>query len=212
MALKKKQPPREPDKSASEYYKLNVTAVEDLVTADVTNSPKVDKKELRKYQSGPRINVADWVKAVFLKVWLGGMACFFFLWGLGTYLPSWLDQLFVLGLALGFIKDLIENSIFRFWAKTPGANDHWMMFPKKNFLFLPFNVLYAYLLLFCVVKTYDTINAVLIGVTGAEGTVPLGVGPILFGLFAAGWDLLFIALKRLGQRMLRDAKESAGRG
>ena len=212
MALKKKQPPREPDKSALEYYKLNVTAVEDLVTADVTNSPKVDKKELRKYQSGPRINVADWVKAVFLKVWLGGMACFFFLWGLGTYLPSWLDQLFVLGLALGFIKDLIENSIFRFWAKTPGANDHWMMFPKKNFLFLPFNVLYAYLLLFCVVKTYDTINAVLIGVTGAEGTVPLGVGPILFGLFAAGWDLLFIALKRLGQRMLRDAKESAGRG
>ena len=212
MALKNKQPPREPDKSASEYYKLNVTAVEDLVTADVTNSPKVDKKELRKYQSGPRVNVADWVKAVFLKAWLGGMACFFFLWGLGTYLPSWLDQLFVLGLALGFIKDLIENSIFRFWAKTPGANDHWMMFPKKNFLFLPFNVLYAYLLLFCVVKTYDTINAVLIGVTGAEGTVPLGVGPILFGLFAAGWELLFIALKRLGQRMLRDAKESAGRG
>ena len=109
------------------------------------------------------------------------------------------------------MTDLIENSIFRFYAKTPGANDRWMMFPKKNFLFLPFNVLYAYLLLFCVVKTYDTINAVLIGVTGAEGTVPLGVGPILFGLFAAGWDLLFIALKRLGQRMLRDAKESAGR-
>ena len=207
----KKKPHREPDRAASEYYKLNKQAVEDLVTADVSNSPKVDPKELRKYRSHPNVSVADWVKAVLLKAWIGGMVCFFFLWGLGTYFSNWLDQLFVLGLALGFAIDLIENSIFRFWAKTPGGSDRWMMFPKKNFLYLPLNVLYAFLLLFCVVKTYDTINLALIAMTGAENTVPLGVGPILFGLFTAGWDLLFLGLKRLAKRVLADAKASAGK-
>ena len=209
MAGKKKQQ-RESDRSASEYYKLNTKAVNDLVTADVSNSPKVDEKELRKYRSHASLHVSDTLKVLFLKWWVAGMVCFFFYWGLGTYLSAQLDQLFVLGIALGMIKDLIENSVIRFWAKTPGANDRWMMFPKKNFYYLPLNVLYAFLLLSCVVMTYNVINTLWIAASGAVDTVPLGVGPILFGLFTMGWDLLFLFLKRTAGQILRDAKKKAG--
>ena len=204
--------PPEEKKSAAEYYKLNLKAVDDLVSADASNSPRVSEAELRKYRSGPRLRMADWLKAVLLKVWFAGSVCFFFLWGLGTYIGNQLDQLFVLGLALGAVTDLLTNNVYRFYAKTPGANDRWMMFPKKGFASLPLNILYAYLLLFCVVMTYQAVNAGIIAMTGARDTVPLGVGPILFGAFTAGWDLLFLAMKRTAGRIVADAKKKAGNG
>ena len=200
---------REEEKSAADYYKLNTRAVDDLVSASKENAPPVSAAELRKYRSGPRIKVADWVKAVLLKAWFAGMVCFFFLWGLGTYVSDQLDMLVIVGLALGFVKDLLENPIFRFYAKTPGGNDRWMMFPQKRYISLPLNVLYAFLLLFCVVTTYNGINGLLLMGSTARDNIPLGVGPILFGLFTMGWDMLFIGMKRLFKRILADAKNSA---
>ena len=41
--------------------------------------------------------------------------------------------------------------------------------------------------------------------TGAADTVPLGVEPILFGTFYMGFDMLFIGMKHLLQRIYRDA-------
>ena len=38
-------------------------------------------------------------------------------------------------------------------------------------------VLYALLLVFCVVTTYNAVNAAIIGVTGAKESLPLGVEP-----------------------------------
>ena len=147
-----------------------------------------------------------------LKTWFAGMVCFFFLWGLGTYVSSQLDLLFIVGVALGFVTDLMTNNIFRFYAKTPGANDRWMMFPKKKYVSLPLNVLYAFLLLFCVVTTYNVINAVCLSVTGAQDTLPLGVEPILFGVFTMGWDVLFLQIKRLARKIVADARQSARSG
>ena len=140
MARKQKNPPREPDRSAADYYRLNLKAVDDLVTADESNSPKVSEKELRKYRSGPKVKLSDTLKALLIKFWFNGATCFFFLWGLGAYLHSWLDQMVVLALALGAVNDLLTNNVFRFYAKTPGGNDRWMMFPQKAFYTLPLNV------------------------------------------------------------------------
>lgn len=205
----KRRDKREEDKSAAEYYRLNTKAVDDLVSATKENSPPVSKEELRKYQSGPRIKMAEWVKAALLKAWFAGMVCFFFLWGLGTYVADQLDMLFIVGLALGFVMDLLENPIFRFYAKTPGGNDRWMMFPMKRYLSLPLNVLYGFLLLLCVVTTYNVINGLILSVTQARDTIPLGVEPILFGVFTMGWDMLFLGMKRLFKRIFADAKTSA---
>ena len=84
-----------------------------------------------------------------------------------------------------------------------------MMIPPKKFISLPLNVLYAFVLVFCVVQTYNAVNAVIAAMTHGSGTAALGVGPILFGLFAMGWDMLFIGAKRLFKRILADAKSSA---
>jgi hypothetical protein len=209
MARKQKNPPKEAPKTPADYYKLNLKAVDDLVTADESNSPRVSEAELRKYRSGPKIRLSDTLKALLIKFWFNGATCFFFLWGLGTYLHSWLDQMVVLALALGAVNDLLTNNVFRFYAKTPGGNDRWMMFPQKAFYTLPLNVIYAVVLLVLVVMTYSAVNAAIIGITGAVGTVPLGVGPILFGVFTTAWDTLLIKLKHTAQSVLADARRAS---
>ena len=207
MAKRKRQPEKEAEKTLSEYYRLNTQAVDDLVTADESNSPQVSAAELRKYRSGPRVSLADWAKALLIKCWFAGAVCFFFLWGLGMYVTDYWDQMLVLGVALGIVTDLLTNNLFRFYAKTPGANDRWMMFPQKKFITLFLNVLYAFLVLACVVMTYQAINALLVALTGARDTVPLGVGPILFGVFVTAWDQLFITMKRTLIKIFRDARK-----
>ena len=209
MAKKGRKPAPEPHKTASDYYSLNTKAVEDLVSADVTNSPKVSEAELRRYRSGPKIRLADWMKAVLLKWWFAGAVCFFFLWGLGTVVPNRENQLIIVGLALGAVTDLFTNNIFRFYARTPGENDRWMMFPRNSFSTLPLNIVYGYVILFLVVLTYNAVNAFLIAATGVQDKIPLGVGPILFGLLCTGWDLLLLAAKRMLMRIVRDAKRRA---
>lgn len=209
MARKHKNPPSQPDRSAADYYRLNLKAVDDLVTADESNSPKVSEAELRRYRSGPKVRLSETVKALLIKFWFNGATCFFFLWGLGTYLHSWLDQMVVLALALGAVNDLLTNNVFRFYAKTPGGNDRWMMFPQKAFYTLPLNVIYAGLLLFLVMVTYSAVNAAIVAVSGAAGTVPLGVEPILFGVFTTAWDTLLIKIKHTAQSVLADARRAS---
>ena len=208
---KKKHParPEKEERSAADYYRLNTKAVDDLVNATAENSPPVSREELKKYRAGGKLKIADWLKAVLIKAWFGGVVCYFVVWGLGIYVHDQLDLLLIAGIALGFVTDLITNNIFRFIAKPSGANDRWMMFPKKNYIFLPLNVLYALLLVFCVVTTYNAVNAAIIGVTGAKESLPLGVEPILFGTFTMAWDMLFLGFKRLGGRMVNDAKTAA---
>lgn len=209
MARKKQPPQGDERRSAADYYKLNVKAVDDLVTADVSNSPKVSEAELRKYRSGPKLLLSEWAKALLIKAWFAGATCFFFLWGLGVYLNHWLDQLVVVGLALGVVTDVLTNNVFRFYAKTPGGNDRWMMFPKKGFVTLPLNILYAFVLLFLVVTTYNVINMAIMNIFSIRDSMPLGVEPVLFGVFITAWDTLLIKIKHTALSVFADAKRSA---
>lgn len=195
---------RAPIEKQTDYYKLKTQAVDDLVNANEENSPEVSEEELRAYRSGPKLRVADWVKVLFIKAWFPGAVCFFFIWGLGGYLSDLLDTLFVTGAALGMVTDLLTNNVLRFFEKTSGANDRWMMFPRKGYMSFPLNILYAYLVLFLVFVLYNLINLVLIQITGAGGdTVPLGVEPVLFGLFYMGFDTLLIEIKHSVARLFR---------
>ena len=203
--MARKKPAKEPDRSAAEYYRLNTKAVDDLVTADVSNIPKVSRKELDKYRSGPKIHLSDWVKVILVKWWFAGAVCFFFLWGLGTVVPNRENQLIITGLGLGFVTDLLVNKIFRYYEKTPGGNNRWMMVTKKGFISLPLNVIYAFVLLACIVGTYNAVNAVWLAASGQQDTIPVGVGPILFGLFATVWDLIFLGMKQMLKRIISDA-------
>lgn len=212
MARNKKNTPlRSPEqlREISDYYKLNTKAVDDLVTANAENAPEVSKEELEKYRSKSGLHLPRWLKVVLLKAWFAGAACFFIFWGLGIYLTNLLDMMLVFGISLGLVTDLLVNNVLRFLATVPGENDSWMMFPQKGMIAFFLNILYAFVLLFCVYAFYQVINTVIVSVTGRTDTVPLGVEPVLFGLFYMGFDLLFVGMKHLGRRILADAMASA---
>lgn len=207
MAGKNRRPAPEKERTAAEYYRLNTRAVEDLAGATPENSPKVSEQELRKYRSGPKIHLKGWIKAVLIKWWFAGAVCFFFYWGLGLAVQNQENQLLILGLGLGFVTDLLVNNIFRYYEKTPGGNDRWMMFGRKGFVSLPLNILYGFVLLALVVMTYNTINSAVAVSTGKTEEVALGVEPVLFGLFTLGWDLLLLQVKKVFRRIIEDAKK-----
>lgn len=209
----KKQQPRNPEweKDTSAYYRLKKQAVEDLVTANEENSPPVSPAELKKYRSGPKVKMSDRVKAILIKLWIAGMICYFFIWGISTIALNPWDQLLVIGIALGVATNLMTNNIYRFIAKTPGAYDRWMMFPGKKIYFLPLDVVYAILLTACTIMTYNGINLLAAGGAEQAGSV-LGVEPILFGIFVTAWDLLFLGCKHLAKRILADAKQKVSAG
>ena len=193
----RKYTPDEP-RDAADYYRLNHQAVDDLVNATPENSPKVSEKELRKYRSGPKIRLRDWMKVVLIKWWFGGAVCFFFYWGLGMVVHSMENQLLILGAALGMITNLLTNNVLRFWRGAPG---------------LLLDVLYGFVILGCIVATYQGLNRLLISLTGAAAdSVPLGVEPILFGALAMGWDFLWIGIRRTAGKILADAKSKGQPG
>ena len=192
------------------YYELKTKAVDDLVNADESNSPEVSREELNRYRSGPKLQVADWVKLLFIKGWFAGAVCYFFVWGLGNSVADQWDLLFVTGFALGAVTDLLTNPVLRFFERNPGDHSRWMMFPKKGFITLPLNIVYGYVILLFVFMIYTTVNAVAVRITGNTEQIVLGVEPFLFGVFCLGVDLLLLQGKHLVLRIIGDAaKKSA---
>ena len=85
------------------------------------------------------------------------------------------------------------------------------MVARKSFSSLFLNIIYAYALLFLVYILYNIINLAIIHLTGMAGDqVPLGVEPVLFGLFYLGFDLLLLQVKRiLGHAFRGGARKTA---
>ena len=192
------------------YYELKTKAVDDLVNADESNSPEVSREELNRYRSGPKLQVADWVKLLFIKGWFAGAVCYFFVWGLGNSVADQWDLLFVTGFALGAVTDLLTNPVLRFFERNPGDHSRWMMFPRKGFITLPLNIVYGYVVLIFVFMIYSAVNTVAARITGDWEMVALGVEPFLFGVFCLGVDLLLLQGKHLALRIIGDAaKKSA---
>ena len=193
-----------------DLYRIKTEAVEDLVNANKENTPSYSEEELKKYRSKSRLNINPVFKALFIKFWFSGVVCYFFIWGLGMYIPSNLDLYFVTAIGMGFVKDILENNLYRFVANPEGSNDRWMMFPKKSYMSLVFNVLYAILVTGCVYFTYQGINFV--GTSGNNDRVVFGVEPIFFGIFNMGFELLFLWMKHMAVRIIADAKKKVEGG
>ena len=193
-----------------DLYRIKAEAVEDLVNANKENTPSYSEEELKKYRSKSRLNINPVFKALFIKFWFSGVVCYFFIWGLGMYIPSNLDLYFVTAIGMGFVKDILENNLYRFVANPEGSNDRWMMFPKKSYMSLVFNVLYAILVTGCVYFTYQGINFV--GTSGNNDRFVFGVEPIFFGIFYMGFELLFLWMKHMAVRIIADAKKKVEGG
>lgn len=194
----------------NEEYRVKKEAVEALASANKDNTPQYSEEELKKYRSKSKFRIHPTLKALFIKFWFSGVVCYFFIWGLGIYIPSTLDLFVVTAVAMGFVKDILENNTLRFIASPKGSFDKWMMFPKKSYMSLVLNVLYAIVVTLCVWLTYKGINWV--GTSGAEDRVVLGVEPMFFGVIYLLFDLLFIWMKVMGGRILQDAKKKVEGG
>ena len=199
--------------SQNEHYNLKKDAVDRLVNAH--NSPEsLESLGLdpgKKYRSGGFLDkIPSWLKAVFIKFWFNGAVCYFILWGLGLFIANFENMIIILALVLGMVTDILVNNAFRFFAAVDGANDKWMMFPKKKLVNLFFNVIYALAILLMVVWLYNTVNGVINVIKETEGIVYLGVEPIFFGLFYVLFDLCFIGMKNLVGSIVRDAKKKNG--
>ena len=191
------------------YYDLKTDAVDRLVNANEQNSPEVSDKEIEKISGRKRFSIPNIIKVLLIKWWFSGAICFFFYFGLGTYLKDTLDQMFVLGAAMGILTDLLTNHMLTFIEKTERQNDCYKMVTVRKFWSLFLNIPYAFVILACVVYLYNLINVLVINVKGIEDTVALPVEPVLFGLFWLGFDLLFIGMKRLLTSIFRDAAKTA---
>ncbi len=215
MDKKKKDAEESP---ATRNYELKSDAVDDLVNADSEEVPEYSQEELDKYRSKSRLRIPQTVQVLFIKAWFAGAVCFFFVWGLSSYMASIIDMLFVLGVVLGMVTDLLANNIIRFIEKTPGENDKWMMYPKKGMASFFLNIVHSMLVILCVYYLYNVLNYTIDGITGNTDAVPIGVEPILFGVFCMAFDMLFVGIKQLAKRILSDAKhavnsrEKKGRG
>ena len=196
--------------NGDDLYSIKSKAVDDLVNATVENTPKYSEEELKKYRARSKINISPTFKALFVKFWFSGVVCYFFIWGLGMYIPSTLDLFAVTAVGMGLVNDILENNLMRFIANPPSSNDKRMMFPKKGYMSLVFNVLYAILVTVCVWFTYQGINW--IGTSGANDRVIFGVEPIFFGLIYLGFELLFLWMKRMGGKIVADAKKKVEGG
>ena len=189
-------------------YELKSDAVEKLLKAEKGDVPEFSEEELRKYKTGGKFKIPNVVKVLFLKAWFAGAVCYFILWGLGFYINNLIDMLFVLGVVLGMATDLLTNNVLRFIESTPGENDKWLMFPKKGMVSFFLNMVYAIVLIICVYFLYGVINRTLIGIMGNPEQVPLGVEPVMFGIFTMGFDVLFIKCKDLMNQIIKDARRS----
>ena len=195
---KKQAPDRsEQGRSTADYYKLNRQAIDDLINADKSNSPEVSDKEIKKYGGKKRRSISTRLKALFVKAWFNGVVCYFFLWGLGSYVRDSLDLWVICGIALGFVTDIITNNILRLFVKDDAESAKYMMYAqKKRFITLPLNVLHALALMGLTVMTYGLISRV----------VNVGVEPILFGLVVLGWDMLLIRFKAVFKTIIAQAR------
>ena len=194
------------DKNTKKNYNLKSEAVDDLVNEE---TPQYSEEELNRYRSRGKFHIPEPVKILFIKAWFAGAVCYFILWGLGMYIYSLIDMMFVLGIALGMATDLLTNNVIRFIEKTPGANDKWLLLPKKGMASFFGNIVYSLVLLICVYSLYTGINGAYAAVSGNADVVLLGVEPVLFGLFCMGFDMLFILIKRTAGSILADAKSKA---
>jgi hypothetical protein len=195
----------------SSNYDLSSEAVETLANAGKGDAPQYSREELDRYKSKKGIKIPDPVKIIFVKTWFSGAICFFFLWGLGNYIGSIVDMLFILAVVLGVATDLLVNNTIRFMEKYPDQNRPWMMFPKKSMVSFVLNIVYSGLIIYCVYTLYTTINLLINTINGVTGAVTLGVEPILFGVFCTVVDLACLGIKRVFVSILEDAKESARR-
>lgn len=194
---KKKDKNKVQDEKLDNYYKLNTDAVDRLINAN-DESTEIPQEEQHLTKTGFLAKIPYQIKALAIKWWFVS-ACYFFIgWGLGMFIQDSFALPLILGIVIGIVTDLLINNAFRFIQSSDKEYSNFMLIPKKAFWTFFVYIVYATIIVFFVVYTYDGINRLAISVGWAtEEKVFLGVEPILFGVFYTIYDMIIIGIKNL---------------
>lgn len=189
-----------------DLYKLKTEAVEDLVTADETNAPKVSKAELERCGGRKKGGMPSWLKVAFIKWWFPGAVFYFIAMSLG--LQNRLDLTVIVGIVLGMVTDLLTDNMVRFIAPTEGEYDNFLMFAKKRYVTFILNIVYAMALCAAVFYGAYTLVGTVIDLDPDPRTFvsDLIMGPVGFGLFYMILDLSLVGVKYLIKKAVRGSK------
>lgn len=189
----KKDSRKNPEEAVENYYDLKTEAVDNLVNAE-TDDTEVTQEELDKYQK-KGFHIPEFLKIFGMKFWFAGAVYFFIGFGLG--LTNLLDQIVILGIVLGMVTDILTNNAIRFFEKTPGANDKWLLFSKKGYASFVFHLFYGMFIVACVAGVYWVLEWIADMISGKPELIHVGTEPVLFGLFCAAVDFAFVGIKYL---------------
>ncbi len=223
MSKKKKQNDKET--TIENYYDLRVDKVDELVEA--LKSGKVDEdkpvptsiaectgtdtpdtktkrgkdKKFDPYKIDKLSRIPAWIKALVIKFWFSGAICYFFIMGLGVYVSSTVDMIFIVGIVLGIVTDIMINPVFRMLESNEKEYDNFMMFPfpfKAYWTFIT-NILYYLVVIICVNYIYLFIDGVC--------HIYIAIEPLMFGIIVLIIDMAFIGIKDGIVYAVRSAKK-----
>lgn len=205
------------EEAQTDYYDLNTDAVKNLAYAfDEENAQKIsESKEIEKKVKAEKRNGLDflsripiWLKAVFIKYWMAGVVCYLFFVGIGYYVSDVYALILVAGVAQGIFTDLLTNTMFLYFEKNKEYHPY-MLLPvscKKVWTFA-INIPFGLIEVILVYLIYTYINYLIVTSRGIdEGTVILGVEPLLYGVFFVLIDMAFIGIKDLVVYLIKKAK------
>ena len=192
--MKNNKTPKDND-AIKNYYELKTDAIEVLANPEKDDGTTVTQEEIDKYSGKRKFRIPDFLKYTLIKFWFAGAVYYFIGFGLG--ITNLLDQLFVLGIAMGMVTDLLTNNVIRFLEETPGSNDKWMLFSQKGYRSFVLNILFGFVVVICVSGIYWLLELIVDMITGDPASIHVGTEPVLFGLFSMAVDLLFVNIKHL---------------
>ncbi len=207
MRMKKEN---HPQKNVQDYYELKTEAVEKLASALKEEEP-AEKPTQDPYKVDWFARIPAWVKALFVKYWVAGALCYFGFWGLGLAIGDELDNLVFVGVLTGAVTDLLVNSAFLYFETDKKEFRKFMMIPVSSKKIWPLfvNILYGLLVTFSVFYIYMLINYTVVQARGLpEGSIVLGVEPLLYGLFFLIVDMFFISIKNWVVSVIRKSKKA----
>lgn len=207
---------KNPKDEIKNYYELKSEAVEELVDA-LKQDPKAEVDAPKPPQDPYKIDrlakIPIWLKALFAKYWVAGAICYFGFWGLGLSIKDQLDTVVFVGFLTGIITDLFVNSAFLYFESDKKEFHKYMMLPiaTKKLWSMLVNVFYGILVTLIVSQIYIWINIFAAKAKGLpEGTITLGVEPLLYGLFFLVVDMFFISIKNLIVLIIKNKKATSG--
>ena len=184
---------------------------------DIKGKPISDREQDRGLpQQETSKDAKDWLsriptalKAIIIKAWFAGAVYYFFNWSLDFQATDSLDLIVVTGAIIGVIMDLIVNKVLLSISTKGDGVQRYLMFYSKKFYSLILNTIYGVLLALLVALVYFAVNITVIALLGLPSdAVPLGVEPILFGIFYMLLDMAFVGCRNIVRRLWRMRKAS----